>query len=256
MNSTGYARPVKRKWQMIRIIFAIIFALSLTSCDKAAIENQDQSEIKVENNQKTYEKAKFKYAHDGDTIWVYINGNEEKIRFVGVNTPEVARDGNPAEYMADEAKDFTEKTLEDKEIYLEKDETDRDKYDRLLRYIWLEKPITNPSLSDIETKTLNGLLVKEGYAYSNYYKPNIKYQDYLEEIEKSAQENGLGIWSKVKNDGSQKGKIDKSYFIKGNKNSKVYHLPEWDSYNTVKEKNSVYFENEKEAKEAGFRPAS
>ncbi len=140
------------------------------------------------------------------------------------------------------------------EIYLEKDETDRDKYDRLLRYIWLEKPVTDPSLADIETKTLNGLLVKEGYAYSNYYKPNIKYQDYLEEIEKSAQENGLGVWSKGKNGGSQKGKIDKSYFIKGNKNSKVYHLPDWDSYNTVKEKNAVYFENEKEAKEAGFRP--
>src|SRR5699024_2463609 len=122
-------------------------------------------------------------AHDGDTIWVSIDGVDEKIRFVGINTPELAKDGNPSEFMAKEAKDFTEKSLENKEVYLEKDVSDRDKYDRLLRYIWLEKPVTNPSLKDIETKTLNGLLVKEGLAYANYYKPDIKYHDFLKKLE-------------------------------------------------------------------------
>lgn len=242
---------------MLRIIFAILLALSLTACDDIPNENKENKAENSQNNE-SYEKAKVLYAHDGDTIWVKIDGKKEKVRFVGVNTPEVAKDGNPAEFMAEEAKNYTEEILKDKEIYLERDISDRDKYDRLLRYIWLEKPLSNPELSDIENKTLNGILVKEGYAYANYYKPDIKYHNFLKDLEKSAKNNKNGIWSerKTNKDSRKKDeKIDESYLIKGNKNSKVYHLPEWPSYDTVKDKNAVYFENEKEAKEAGFRPA-
>lgn len=249
-----YVPPVKRKWTVIRIIFAILLALTLTSCQEIPKENKNQNEFASKDRQ-IYQKAKVKYAVDGDTIWVDINGKDEKIRFVGVNTPEIAKDGELAEFMADEAKDFTEKTLKNKEIYLERDISNRDKYDRLLRYIWLEKPVENPSLTDIERKTLNGILVKEGLAYANYYKPDIKYQEYLKELEKSAQDNRKGIWSDGTKSLNENEKINDSYLIKGNKNSKVYHLPEWPSYDTVKEKNAVYFETEKEAKDAGFRPA-
>lgn len=183
---------------MLRIIFAILLALSLTACDDIPNENKENKAENSQNNE-IYENAKVLYAHDGDTIWVKIYGKKEKVRFVGVNTPEVAKDGNPAEFMAEEAKDFTEEILKDKEIYLERDISDRDKYDRLLRYVWLEKPLSNPELSDIENKTLNGILVKEGYAYANYYKPDIKYHNFLKDLEKSAQDNKLGIWSDEKN---------------------------------------------------------
>ena len=154
------------------LLLTILLAISLSSCEEIPNKNQSRT---IEKDQ-AYEKAKVLYAADGDTIWVDIDGKEVKIRFVGINTPELARDGNPAEFMAEEAKNFTSNTLRDKEIYLEKDITDRDKYDRMLRYIWLEKPVANPTKEDIEEKTLNGILVKEGYAYSNYYKPDIKYQ--------------------------------------------------------------------------------
>lgn len=237
---------------MHRLILAIFLALTLTSCQ--GIPKENKNEFSKEERQ-IYQKAKVKYAVDGDTIWVDIDGKDEKIRFVGVNTPEIAKDGKPAEFMADEAKDFTNSILKNKEIYLERDISDRDKYDRLLRYIWLEEPAKNPSLSDIEKNTLNGILVKEGYAYANYYKPDIKYQDYLKELEKSAQDNKKGIWSDGTKSLNENEKIEQTYLIKGNKNSKVYHLPEWESYDTVKEKNAVYFENEKQAKDAGFRPA-
>lgn len=233
------------------LLLTILLAISLSSCEEIPNEYQART---IEKDQ-AYEKAKVLYAADGDTIWVDIDGKEVKIRFVGINTPELARDGNPAEFMAEEAKNFTSNTLRDKEIYLEKDITDRDKYDRMLRYIWLEKPVANPTKEDIEEKTLNGILVKEGYAYSNYYKPDIKYQKHLDNIEKSAQDKGLGIWSDPTNPIISKEDLGENYLIKGNKNSKLYHLPEWDSYDTVKEKNAVYFETEKEAKDAGFKPA-
>lgn len=234
-----------------KLLLVLLFAVSLTACD----EIQKQNEKYNQSEESFYEKAKVLYAADGDTIWVDIDGTREKIRFVGVNTPELAKDGNPAEFMAEEAKNFTSNALKDKEIYLEKDVTDRDKYDRMLRYIWLEKPTANPTKEDIEEKTLNGILVKEGYAYSNYYKPDTKYQKYLDTLEKSAQDKTLGIWSDPTNPLISEEKVEEAYVIKGNKNSKVYHLPEWDSYDTVKEKNAVYFETEKEAQDAGFRPA-
>ena len=214
---------------MLRIIFAILLALSLTACDDIPNENKENKAENSQNNE-IYEKAKVLYAHDGDTIWVKIDGKKEKVRFVGVNTPEVAKDGNPAEFMAEEAKDFTEEILKDKEIYLERDISDRGKYDRLLRYIWLEKPLSNPELSDIENKTLNGILVKEGYAYANYYKPDIKYHNFLKGLEKSAQDKNLGIWSDEKNQSNTnkntENKINtQNKLIKCNKNSNLYHLP-------------------------------
>ena len=115
---------------MHRLILAIFLALTLTSCDQIPKENKNQFASK---DWQIYQKAKVKYAVDGDTIWVDIDGKDEKVRFVGVNTPEVAKDGKPAEFMADEAKDFTNSILKNKEIYLERDISDRDKYDRLLR---------------------------------------------------------------------------------------------------------------------------
>lgn len=253
----GFARTARRIVKMLKkLLLTLLFAISLTACDES--QNQ-QNEIPNQNNnqseENSYEKAQVLYAVDGDTIWVDIDGTREKIRFVGVNTPELARDGKPAEFMAEEAKNFTSNALKDKEIYLEKDVTDRDKYDRMLRYIWLEKPTSNPTKEDIEEKILNGILVKKGYAYSNYYKPDTKYQKYLDKIEKSAQNKTLGIWSDPTNPIISKEDVGESYLIKGNKNSKVYHLPEWDSYDTIKEKNAVYFETEKEARDAGFRPA-
>lgn len=71
---------------------------------------------------------------DGDTIWVDIDGIEEKVRLIGVNTPERDEEG------FQEATDYTVKMLLDKKVYLEKDISDRDKYGRLLRYIWLQLP--------------------------------------------------------------------------------------------------------------------
>lgn len=252
----GFVRTARSIIRMLKkLLLTFLFAISLTACDEIQNQNEIPNEKKYQSEENSYEKAQVLYAVDGDTIWVDIDGTREKIRFVGVNTPELAKDGNPAEFMAIEAKNFTTNFLKDKEIYLEKDVTDRDKYDRMLRYIWLEKPTANPTKEDIEEKTLNGILVKKGYAYSNYYKPDTKYQKYLDKIEKSAQDKTLGIWSDQTNPIISKEDVVEAYLIKGNKNSKVYHLPEWDSYDTIKEKNAVYFETEKEARDAGFRPA-
>ncbi len=190
----GSVQTVRKKQlkRILKIFWIFILIFSLSSCD----EKENISNEQISSTDETYTKAQVIRVIDGDTIWVDIGDRKEKVRFIGINTPELARDGKKAQFMAEEAKDFVEKTIKDKEIYLEKDLTDRDKYDRLLRYIYLEKPSENPSFDEIRDKSLNGILVKEGLAYSNYYKPNIKYQDFLEKLEDEARENKLGIHSK------------------------------------------------------------
>ena len=191
MGSVQTARKKQVK-RILKIFWICILIFSLSSCD----EKENTSNEQISSTNEIYTKAQVMRVIDGDTIWVDIGGNKEKVRFIGINAPELARDGKKAQFMAEEAKDFVEKTIKDKKIYLEKDLTDRDKYDRLLRYIYLEKPSENPSFDEIRDKSLNGILVKEGFAYSNYYKPNIKYQDFLEKLEDEARENKLGIHSK------------------------------------------------------------
>lgn len=191
MGSVQTARKKQVK-RILKIFWICILIFSLSSCD----EKENTSNEQISSTNEIYTKTQVMRVIYGDTIWVDIGDMKEKVRFIGINTPELARDGKKAQFMAEEAKDFVEKTIKDKEIYLEKDLTDRDKYDRLLRYIYLEKPSENPSFDEIRDKSLNGILVKEGLAYSNYYKPNIKYQDFLEKLEDEARENKLGIHSK------------------------------------------------------------
>lgn len=190
----GYVQTARRKQvkRILKIFWIFILIFSLSACD----EKENTSNDQISSTDEIYTKAKVTRVIDGDTIWVNIGGDKEKVRFIGINAPELARDGKKAQFMAEEARDFVEKTIKDKEIYLEKDLTDRDKYDRLLRYIYLEKPSEDPSFEEIRDKSLNGILVKEGLAYSNYYKPNIKYQDFLEKLEDEAKENRMGIHSK------------------------------------------------------------
>lgn len=112
---------------------------------------------------------------DGDTIWVEFNGIEEKVRFIGVNTPEKNEVG------FQEATDYTSQMLLNKEIFLEKDVSDKDKYGRLLRYIWFEIP-TEQSDEELNKKLFNGYLVANAYAEVVEYKPDVKYLEYLRRL--------------------------------------------------------------------------
>ena len=73
------------------------------------------------------------------------------------------------------------------------DVTDTDDYDRLLRYVWTQK-VDEINEENISKYLFNAKLIQEGLAYSNYYKPNILLQSYLENFEKEAKESKKGMW--------------------------------------------------------------
>ena len=115
---------------------------------------------------------------DGDTIT--IEGGY-RVRYIGMDTPEV----HPhLEAFGMEALDANRELVEGKEVRLERDVSEEDKYGRLLRYVYVD---------DI---FVNAKLVERGLAEARAYPPDMKYQDYLEKLETEARQAGRGMWAK------------------------------------------------------------
>ncbi|MGI9951991.1 thermonuclease family protein [Moorellaceae bacterium AZ2] len=113
---------------------------------------------------------------DGDTVEVrFGDGRQEKLRLIGVDTPESTIQQEP---YGKEASSFTRSKLLGRTVYLEKDVSERDKYGRLLRYVWLEKP-GSLTKSEIRNKMFNAILLLNGYAQVATYPPDVKYVDYF-----------------------------------------------------------------------------
>lgn len=132
---------------------------------------------------------------DGDTIYVKVEGREEKVRFIGVNTPELANPerGQREEPFGREAKAYTEKELSGRQVYLEFDVQLRDKYGRLLAYVWLERP-QKGTAEEARVNLFNARLLLDGYAQVMTVPPNVKYVDLFLTWQREAQKNRRGLW--------------------------------------------------------------
>lgn len=201
---------------------------------------------------------------DGDTI--EIEGGE-RIRYIGIDTPETVDPRKPVQCLGVEASRKNKELVEGKEVRLEKDITDKDKYGRLLRYVWIGGALINLEL------------VKQGFAQSYSYPPDVKYQDDFVKAEREARDAKRGLWDACQ-------QVDApsavtlvvplpppqtetntvvapltSCVIKGNINSSgemIYHLPGCSSYNVTKideSRGERWFCSESEALAAGWRKA-
>jgi len=132
---------------------------------------------------------------DGDTIRVIMpDGIVEKVRLIGVNTPELAHFGRPEQCGAAEARDFTDK-LTGRYVWLEFDVGRRDKYGRLLAYVWIKDP--RKVHYDLHYMW-NWLLVREGYAQVMTVPPNVKYVDDFLDAQRKARNENKGLWKKCR----------------------------------------------------------
>lgn len=122
---------------------------------------------------------------DGDTIKVKIDGKEETVRLLLVDTPETKDPNEPVQPFGPEASQFAKETLPaGKEVKLEYDGPERDKYDRLLAYLW------------VGDKIFNQMLIEEGLARVAYiYDPPYTHYDVFVEAEEKAKAAKKGIWS-------------------------------------------------------------
>ena len=110
---------------------------------------------------------------DGDTI--VVEGGY-KVRYIGIDSPEID------EFYYLEAKKMNAELLNGREVRLEKDITDKDKYGRLLRYVYAGDTFVNAEM------------VRQGCAWATTYPPDIKYLVYLDSLEKEARQLKRGLW--------------------------------------------------------------
>ncbi len=120
---------------------------------------------------------------DGDTIEVDIVGMRYNVRYIGIDTPELNDERPEFCTLAQEATRLNRELVEEKTIRLEKDVSGTDNFGRLLRYVYVGDTFVNAEL------------VRQGLAWAKPYPPDIKHQDYLEELETEAKQVGKGIWA-------------------------------------------------------------
>lgn len=119
---------------------------------------------------------------DGDTIIVNIAGVKERVRLIGVDTPETKHPKKPVQYFGKEASTFTKRMVEGKKVRLEFDQNQRDRYGRLLAYVFLE-----------DGTFLNAEIIKQGYGHA-YTKYPFIYMEKFREYEREARLRKRGLW--------------------------------------------------------------
>lgn len=135
------------------------------------------------------EKAFVARVIDGDTIEVKIEGERYTVRYIGIDTPETKDPRKEVECFGKEAAEENKRLVEGKEIFLEKDVSDTDRYNRLLRYVYVK-------LSDGNTLFANDYLVRQGFAHAYSFPPDVKYSERFASAEIQAKENLRGLFSK------------------------------------------------------------
>jgi micrococcal nuclease len=125
---------------------------------------------------------------DGDTVDVRVGGREERVRLIGIDTPETVHPRQPVMCYGREASQRAEALLQGQTVFLEADpsQDSRDRFGRLLRFVWLE-----------DGRMVNQVLVAEGYAFEYTYDLPYRYQREFRAAERAAREAGLGLWSEA-----------------------------------------------------------
>jgi len=125
---------------------------------------------------------------DGDTI---ILDGHERVRLIGVDTPETKDPRKPVQYFGKEASEFTKRMGEGKKVRLEYDWQRKDKYGRTLAYVYLE-----------DGTFLNAEIIKQGYGHAYTVFP-FKYLEEFRQYEREARENQRGLWAPREEDSKQ-----------------------------------------------------
>jgi micrococcal nuclease len=119
---------------------------------------------------------------DGDTVQVLIDGVEYRLRYIGIDTPETKHPTLGVEPFGPEATQANTELVEGKTVWLEKDVSETDRYGRLLRYVYVDDLMVNEEL------------LRRGLARVATFPPDVKYADRFLELQRAAQEAGLGMW--------------------------------------------------------------
>ncbi|MEZ6255484.1 MAG: thermonuclease family protein [Patescibacteria group bacterium] len=137
-----------------------------------------------------FDKAQVVDVVDGDTIKVkaldtspeFVTTPTYVVRLIGIDAPETHKPNAPKECYGEEATEYLRNLILGKTVTLKKDKSDTDKYNRLLRYVYLDDVFVNEAL------------VQNGFAKAKAYKPDISMHDVLDASQGLAVQRSAGMW--------------------------------------------------------------
>jgi micrococcal nuclease len=168
---------------------------------------------------------------DGDTI---VLSDGQRVRYLGIDAPEMGKD-SPAEFLAQESSQFNRRLVLKKEVRLVYGEEKRDRYDRLLAYVFLDNGLF-----------VNGELVKQGLAKVLYHGLRMERFDELLKLQREAIQNSRGIWTNALKES------DDHY--RGQLHTRKFHRLDCLLGKTIAPKNLIQFQSKKEAYWQGYIP--
>jgi micrococcal nuclease len=122
---------------------------------------------------------------DGDTIRVRLDGRTERVRYIGIDTPESVKPGTPVQCFAKRASAANAALVAGRSVKLVGDVEHRDRYGRLLAYVYREP----------DGAFVNARLVQDGYARTMTIAPNVAHARELADLARAARREGRGLWS-------------------------------------------------------------
>ena len=131
---------------------------------------------------------------DGDTAVINVDGQDRRVRLLGVDTPETVHPNKPVQFYGKEASNFTKQTLTGRRVWLEYDSSPLDRYQRHLAYVWLERP-DSINEDTIRRDMFNARLLLGGYAKVMIINPNKRYKDLFNKFQSEAQGARKGLWA-------------------------------------------------------------
>ncbi len=128
-------------------------------------------------------RAEVERVVDDDTIEVDLDGHEEDVRYIGIDTPESVKPDSPVECFGPEASERNHELVDGRSVELVFDRERRDVYGRLLAYVYVGDDLVNAEL------------LRGGYARTLEIEPNTAHAEQFSSIESEAAEAGRGLWS-------------------------------------------------------------
>jgi micrococcal nuclease len=159
------------------VLLALVLAVAVAACSEASIGSPGDA---LEAN------AVVTRVVDGDTIVVEADGVEERVRMIGFNTPESVKPGTPVMCFGKEASAHLGELLrEGTPVQLVRDVEARDRYDRLLAYVYRAA----------DGLFVNKAMIDDGYADQYTFPPNVAHVDEFGRAAAAARDGGVGLWS-------------------------------------------------------------
>lgn len=178
----------------LSFVILALAALSCAGCQKGQATGSGEGMVSIPFGKSySYDDILVARAVDGDTLKLE---NGERVRLIGIDTPEVhesaklqrdarksGRDAASIQRMGKRSAEFTRKLVEGARVRLEFDVEKRDRYGRLLAYVYLK-----------DGTFVNGEIVKQGYASPYTFPPNVRHVEMLRDLFREARENKRGLW--------------------------------------------------------------